>query len=109
MDSDDIRLITELQEKMEQRIVETINGTATGIRATIKGEVNRIDEMDKQRNNRISKLENQTVVIRWAHRNPKVAIIVFAMFMLTVAFGYHTINFKRTAERLLKIELNEGH
>ena len=74
MDSDDIRLITELQEKMEQRIVETINGTATGIRATIKGEVNRIDEMDKQRNNRISKLENQTVVIRWAHRNPKVAI-----------------------------------
>ena len=107
LDTEDIKLITGLQGKMEDRLVAAIQGVGSGIRAKMESEVDRIDENDKKRNNKIEKLEKQTTITRWAHRNPRVAIIAFVIFMFSVAVGYHTINFKRTAEKILKIEFRE--
>ena len=114
MDTEDIKLITDLQAKSEERIIGHINGTAKGVRAKIESEVNRIDEMDKLRNGRISENEDdikeikeETRISRWAHRNPKVAIITVVILIASVSIGLHTVGVKRAVERLMRIELKE--
>ena len=114
LDTEDIKLITDLQGKMEERLVETIKGTATGVRAKVESEVDRINEMDKIRNGRIDKntddiemLERETRVGRWAQRNPKIAIIGFIIFVASIAIGAYSMNVKRTVEKVLKIEFKD--
>ena len=111
LDTEDIKLITGLQHKMEERLVEAINGTASGTRAKIESEVNRIDEMDKVRNGKIEanndeikKIKKETIIARWIQRNRRLAVIILFIAMFTAAWGYHTLNFKRTVEKILKIE-----
>ena len=116
LDTEDIKVITGLQDKMEERLVEAIKGTGTGVRAKIESEVNRIDEMDKIRNGRIQKnaddiedLEAETKIARWVQRNKRLSVIIAAIFMMGMAFGYHTINIKRTVEKYLNIELKDSN
>jgi len=116
MDTEDLRLINDIQAKSEERIIGHINGTAKGVRAKIESEVNRIDELDKIRNSRIEKAENnitilkkETRISRWAHRNPRIALVAFVILVAGVATGLHTINVKRTIEKVMKIEFNEAH
>jgi len=116
LDTEDIKLITGLQKDMEDRIVEAIKGQGTGMRAKIESEVNRIDEMDKLRNGKIrcneEELEivkDETKIARWVQRNRRLSAIILMIAMFTAAWGYHTINFKRTVEKVLKIELKDDH
>lgn len=111
LDTEDIKLITNLQSQMERRLVAAINGTATGTRATVESEVNRIDEMDKIRNGKIDCnqrdidiLQNETRGSRWAQRNPKVAIIGFIILVASIALGAYNMNVKRTIEKIIPIE-----
>ena len=99
---------------MKKDLMEAINSQGSGTRAKIESEVNRIDEMDKIRNGKISKnsediiaLEEETKLSRWCERNKKLTALFLLIGMLGVAFAYHSINFKRTVEKILKIELND--
>ncbi len=112
LNTEDIKLITGLQDKMEGRLVDAIKGQGSGIRATMKAEVDRIEVLDKIRNNKIEtngeeikKIKKETVAARWMQRNRRLSIIILVIFM--AAYGYHEINFKRSLERYFKIELNE--
>ena len=107
MDTQDIKLITGLQDKMEERLVEAIKGLGTGVRAKIESEVNRIDEMDKIRNSRINTLEKETIIGRWAYRNPKVTIIATIILIASIALGSYQINVKRTIEKIIPIEFTD--
>lgn len=88
-------------------IIELIKMEGTATRGLIRSEIDRIHEMDKRRNGKIEKLENETRWMRWMGRNPRVAIaIVFAGIILAM-WGFNAINVRLTAEKLLKIELKE--
>jgi hypothetical protein len=115
LDTEDIKLITDLQGKMEERLVTAIGGLGSGLRATMKSEVDRIEVLDDIRNGKIEcndeeikKLKKETKIARWIQRNRKLSVIILFIAMFTAAWGYHTINFKRTVERILKIELKEN-
>ena len=108
LDKDIVDFIVGQNEDMEERLTDAIHGSAKGVRAKVESEVNRIDEMDKKRNDRIGKLEKQTTVPRWAHRNPKAAIIIIILFIVSVAYSMHRVNLDRTIEKYFRIELNEN-
>ncbi len=114
LDTEDIALITGLQDKMEERLVKAIGGLGSGIRAKLESEVDRIEVLDEIRNDKIEtndeeikKLKKETKIARWIQRNRRLSVIIVTIAMLAVAYGYHTINFKRTVEKVLRIELNE--
>ena len=95
-------------------ITEVVQANGAAVRATIKAEIEVIKEMDKVRNGRILKnedrvkeLKDQTVFMRWMERNKKVTAVVLVLFVFGVASLYHAINFKRTVEKVLKIELKD--
>ena len=115
LDTEDFKLLTDLQSNMEERIVSAIHGSAKGVRAKVESEVNRIDEMDKIRNGRIADNEeeieivkDETKLARWVQRNKRLTVIIAALFIFAVAFAYHELNFKRTIEKYFRIELNEN-
>ena len=112
LDTKDIQLITGLQDKMEERLVGAIKGLGSGMRATMSAEVDRIEVLDEIRNGKIEandeeikKLKKETKIARWIQRNRRLAVIILFIAMFTAAWGYHTINFKRTVEKILRIEL----
>lgn len=114
LDREDIIFIQKQNAELEKRLSETIKGTATGVRATIKAEINRVDEMDKIRNGRISKneediedLQGETKIARWVERNKKLTALILILATMIVVSGYHVINVRTTVEKLLKIELRE--
>ena len=109
LDKDIVDFIVGQNESMEKRLTDAIHGSAKGVRAKVESAVNRIVEMDEKRNDRIGKLEKQTTIPRWAHRNPKAAIIILILFIASVATGMHQINVKRSIEKHFKIDLNENH
>ena len=98
----------------DEMIMELIRMEGTTTRGVIRSEIDRVEEMDKRRNGRIEETEEdiklikkETRISRWAHRNPKVAIAVFVALVLVIATGFHTINVKRTIEKVMRIELKE--
>lgn len=114
LDTEDVKLITGLQGEMEKRLVDAIKGQGSRVRATMESEVDRIEVLDKIRNGKIQengeeikKIKKETVIARWIQRNRRLAVIILFIAMFTAAWGYHTINFKRTVEKVLKIELNK--
>ena len=114
LDTEDIKLITSLQSDMEKRVVDAISGLGSGLRAKMESEVDRIEVLDKIRNGKIEnngeeikKLKKETTIARWIQRNRRLSVIIITIAMLAVAFSYHTINFKRTVEKVLKIELKD--
>ena len=111
LDTEDIKLITGLQSEMEGRLVGAIKDQGLSVKTKIQSEVNRIEVLDALRNGKIEKSEKEiklvkkeTQIARWIQRNKKLSVIIIAVAMLIVAFGYHTLNFKRAAEKYLKIE-----
>lgn len=114
LDRDIVDFIVGQNKDMEERLTDAIHGSAKGVRAKVESEVNRIDEMDKIRNGKIQEngeeiknLKKETLIARWIQRNRRLAAIILMIAMFTAAWGYHTINFKRTVEKVLRIELNE--
>ena len=114
LDTEDIKLSTGLQDKMEERLVSAINGTAKGVRAKVESEVDRIDEMDKIRNGRITKneddiecLQDETRVVKFAKKHPGKVIIGAVIFVALVSLSASQLNVKRTVEKMLNIELIE--
>jgi hypothetical protein len=114
LNTEDIKLITGLQSDMEGRLTTAIEGLGTGIRAKMESEVDRIDELDKLRNGKIGKCETeietikeQTKIARWIQQNKKFAAIILILFFFIVAYGYHTINFRKTIKEVTRIELND--
>ncbi|MCK5605354.1 hypothetical protein KAR91_25915, partial [Candidatus Pacearchaeota archaeon] len=103
LETEDIKLITELQSKMEDRLVTAIGGLGSGIRAKMESEVDRIEVLDEIRNGKIEengeeikKLKKETKIARWIQRNRRNSTIILVLFIFAVAYSYHTINFKRT-------------
>ncbi len=114
MDDATIHFITSQNTQLKEDLKDIILANGTVIRGKIVSEIDRIDELDKRRNSRIEKAEDNIVLIkketrisRWAHRNPKLALITFVILVAGVATGLHTINVKRTIEKVMKIEFNE--
>ena len=115
LDTEDMKLITGLQSEMEGRILTAIKGVGSNMMAKIESEVNRIEVLDALRNGKIEDnekelklLKKETKIARWIQKNKRNSIIIIVVTMLIVAFSYHSINFKRTIERIMKIELNEA-
>jgi len=103
LDREDMKFITEVVQS---------NGAA--VWATIRAEIDVIKQMDEIRNGRICKaetnikeLKEQTKFARWIERNKKLAALLLLLFVFAAASAYHAINFKRTVERVLDIELKE--
>ena len=95
-------------------IIQLIQDQGTVTRAVIRAEIDRIDEMDHKRNGvinetkqKVIKLEAETRWTRWMGRNPKVAIIIFVTGVALVLMGFNALNVRRTAEKVLNIELKE--
>lgn len=114
LDTEDIKLITGLQEKMETRLVDAIKDQGLGVKTKIQSEVNRIEVLDALRNGKIEangdeikKIKKETVIARWIQRNRRLSLIILIVFIFAAAFAYHEINFKRTVERYFRIELND--
>jgi hypothetical protein len=92
----------------DEAIIELIKMEGTATRGLIRSEIDRIHEMDEKRNGRIQKLETETRWTRWMARNPKVAIAIFISGVALVILGFNAINVRRTAEKVLNIELKEN-
>ena len=114
MDDATITFITEQNRQLKDDLKDIIMANGTVIRGKIESEVDRIDEMDKKRNGRICKneddikdLKKDTRASRWLHRNPKAAVIIILAASVFLMTAFHTINVKRTIEKITKIELNE--
>ncbi len=106
--------LIQLLDKQENNLKDFINGNGTLVRATMKAEVDRIDEMDKLRNGRINQneddielLQDETRPARWVYRNPKVSAFILVCVLLLGAWGYHKISIKKTIENVTKIEFTE--
>ena len=96
-------------------IIQLIKDQGTVTRAVIRAEIDRIDEMDRKRNGiinetkqKVIKLEAETRWTRWMWRNPKASIIIFVTGVALVLMGFNAINVRRTAEKVLNIELKEN-
>lgn len=83
-----IELFRDLKETMSERI----RGDSTLTRATIKAEINRIDEKmdgmelhDQIQNGRLDTIEKQTSIWRFVQRNPVLSII--GGFILIIGVG----------------------
>ena len=114
IDAKTIQFITDQNREQTEHLKDIILANGTLIRGKIESEIDRIDEMDRLRNGKIKEngddiniIKKETRISRWAHRNPKVALIVFVAFVLLIATGFHTINVRRTIEKVMRIELNE--
>ena len=124
MDTDMVKFITEQNKDLKEDFIkqnielkadlkEIVDINGTFIRATMKAEVDRIDEMDRLRNDRIGKnegcieeIKEQTAVWRWMHVNPlKSAIIMMSLFA-GLAYGYHKINLPKTIENTTGIVID---
>jgi hypothetical protein len=88
-------------------IIELIKMEGTATRGLIRSEIDRIHEMDKKRNGKIERLENETRWMRWMGRNPKIALALFFVGIVLAMLSFNAINVRLTAEKLLKIELKE--
>jgi len=84
---------------------ELIMLNSSGTRATITSEINRIDEMDNKRNNRIGsnekaikQIRKETGLFRWMHRNPTKAIVVIVVIFGGLAYGYNKIDIRKGLE-----------
>jgi len=114
MDAETIKFITDQNRELKDDLKDIIVANGTVVRGKIESEVDRLEEMDKIRNGRVECLEKEIKTVkhdsrlfRWAHRNPKVSIIVVIVLLSVIALGAHNINVKRTIEKVTKIELND--
>ena len=114
MDAETIKFITDQNRELKEDLKDIIVVNGTVIRGKIESEIDRIHEMDEIRNGRIciaeekiEKISNETVIARWVNRNKRTALIIFMLSVFALAFGYHAINFKRTVEKIMKVELND--
>ena len=114
LETEDIKLITDLQSQMETRLVDAIKDQGLSVKTKIQSEVNRIEVLDALRNGKIEtngeeikKLKKETKIARWIQRNRRNSAIILVLFIFAVAYSYHTINFKRTVEKILRIELKD--
>ncbi len=94
--------------------MKAISGLGSGVRAKMESEVDRIEVLDEIRNGKIEtngeeikKLKKETTIARWIQRNRRLSATILFIAMFTAAWGYHTINFKRTVEKILRIELKD--
>ena len=112
MRNDEIYKLLELQsESINKSIRYGLKGIRQYVDAGNEAINLRLDisnKADEKRNGRIEKIENQTGVIRWMHRNPIPSAIALLVVIMMGAWGYHKINVKKTVENITKIELNEG-
>lgn len=114
MDTDTIKFITEQNKELKEDIKDIIAAHGTAIRGKMESEIDRIYEMDQIRNGKIEKnkeavykIEHETRLFRWAHRNPKWSIIIGIVLMAFISLGVHEINVRRTIEKVTKIELKD--
>ena len=114
MDAETIKFITEQNRGLKNDLKDIINLNGSAIRATMESEVDRIDEMDKRRNGKISEnradiyeLRKETRISRFAQRNAGKVIIGFIIIVAVISVAAHTVNVKRTIEKVMRIELNE--
>ncbi len=99
LDTQDIKLITDLQGRMEGRLVDAIKGQGSGMRATMTSEIDRIEVLDKIRNDRIGKneddveiLQNETRGARFLQRKPVKTIIVAIVIIALISLGASKID-----------------
>ncbi len=112
MDAETVTFITKQNRELKDDLKDIIEANGTAVRGKIESEVDFIKIMDEKRNGRIEKAEEnikeikkETRVSRWAHRNPKVAIITVAIFIASVSIVLHTVGVKKAVDRLIRIEL----
>ncbi len=106
MDDATIKFITGQNKELKEDLKEFINVNGTLVRATMKAEIDRIDEMNEVRNGRIAKTEymikqtrKETGVFRWMHRNPGKAIAAIVILFGGLAYGYHKVDIKKSFEK----------
>ena len=111
MRNDEIYKLLELQS---ESINKTIRYGLKGIRQYVDAgseainlRLDTIKDLDEKRNGKIEKLEKETGVMRWMHRNPIPSAIAVLIIIMIGAFGYHRINIKKTVENITKIELKD--
>ena len=112
MDAETIKFITDMNREQSEYLKDIITANGTVIRGKIESEIDRIDEMDKLRNGRITKVEEdidsvccETKTVRWLWRNPKTGYILIVILIAAISLGAYQINLKRTIEKVLHIEL----
>ena len=116
LDKDTINFIVRQNEILKNDLRQSIEDNGVAVRGTVREQIDRVDEMDKIRNGKIGRneediemLQCETRFSRWMQRNPKVSIIGVMIIVAGIALGAYQINIKPTIERMLKIELKNGH
>ncbi len=107
MDAETITFITDQNRQLKNDLKDIVEVNGTVVRAKIESEVDRLDKRFIPVEKDVKILKKETSIFRWAHRNPKVAIITAVVFVACVAISLHTVGVKRIVERLIRIELNE--
>lgn len=119
MDNAEIyKLITNQRQEIKSDLKEAIKGNNSILHAQMINEVDRIDhKVDKiiihneWQNGMLGEHDEAVKELgffRIIGRNPKISAIVFLVIIMIGAWGYHTVNFKRTLKNMTKIELNES-
>ena len=107
MDGDTIQFITNQNKELKGDLKDIIEANGTAVRGKIEAEADRMDKRFIPIEKDVKILKRETRISRWAHRNPRVAIVGFILAMAVLMIGLHTLNVKRTVEKVLRIELNE--
>ncbi len=107
MDAETVTFITDQNRQLKNDLKDIVEVNGTVVRAKIESEVDRLDKRFIPVEKDVKILKKETSIFRWAHRNPRVAIIGALLVLAGVFVGLHTINVKRTVEKVLRIELNE--
>ena len=89
---------------MDTETIKFITGENRELRKELKKDLKEIigPVMDE-----VKIIKRETRVSRWAHRNPKVAIITVVILIASVSIGLHTVGVKRAVDRLMRIEIKD--
>ena len=114
MDAETIQFITEQNRAQNEYLKDIIVVNGSAIRAKMEAEVDRIEILDNIRNGKIEKneqgikeLRGETRLSRFAQRNAGRMILGFVIVVALISLAAHSLNVKRTIEKVMRIELNE--
>lgn len=121
LDREDIKFITDQNDRMKTDLMDAITLQGSGTRALIESEVNRIDEMDKVRNGRIRTAERDIETleqkaenceahvkgIKWLTKRWYMILVFMVIFGLCTSWLFHHLDVRKTVEKQIGIELKE--
>ena len=89
---------------MDAETIQFITAENRELRKELKKDLKEIIEpvMDE-----VKTIKRETYVARWMQRNPRPSLIIIFIVIAAIAFGSHSLNLRRTVEKVLRIELNE--